>query len=281
MTKSDARAWVTLLTKASYLPGVYPLLVIITPTVSSEVREVLSKAEIAVKEIEYLEPKGEVNVLTERFKDTWCKLRVFELTEYEPMDSLFDLPLPPTWIAANHACTCNPTKMDIYLPDCIPELCPYTPLTHPSCLENPTPVNADSPRTHTLLNSGLVILYPSDKLFDEIKEFLYTSPLIKEMAFPDQDLLAEFFKGKWKPIGWQWNAIKTLGWLHPEIYREEEVVNLHYIVDKPWEGRPGPDSPDLVTHGWWWVEWDDLMAEWTKDENKQGVKHVVEGLIGE
>jgi hypothetical protein len=31
----------------------------------------------------FSEPKEKVNVLVDRFRDTWSKLRVFELIEYE------------------------------------------------------------------------------------------------------------------------------------------------------------------------------------------------------
>ena len=46
-------------------------------------------------------------------------------------------------------------------------------------------------------------------------------------------------------------------YIHPDMWRDEEVVCLHYIVDKPWAGRVGLDGvagfkgKDGVTHTWY------------------------------
>lgn len=77
------------------------------------------------------------------------------------------------------------------------------------------------------------------------------------MALPDQDLLAEVFEGRWKPLSWRFNAIKTLRWVHPKLWfakdaegkevegRERNVkcagdgvAVVHYIVEKPVRTRP-------------------------------------------
>ena len=50
---------------------------------------------------------------------------------------------------------------------------------------------------------------------------------------------------------------------HENIWRDEEVRVLHYIVDKPWERRIAGDGiaghlgRDGVTHRWWWEEWEE------------------------
>lgn len=157
----------------------------------------------------------------------------------------------------------------------VPENCAYTPQRHPFALTEPTPVLPASIRTHALLNSGLVLLCPSKEVFEQMKDFLHSSPLVPTFSFPDQDFLAEFYKGRWKPIGWQYNAIKTGRYEHPEMWRDEEVKNLHYIVKKPWDtGRKG--GLDEVTHGWWWDEfgnWQREMENGGKDELVRVVRY--------
>lgn len=104
--------------------------------------------------------------------------------------------------------------------------------------------------------------------------------------FPDQDLLAEIFRSKWVSIPWIYNAIKTMRYWHGHFYQDEEVRNLHYIVDKPWRRRPKwasgssyqvdagefievkdltlgipSEQADAVTHGWWWEEYEEMTQE--------------------
>lgn len=84
-------AYVTLLTKTSYLPGTlvldyglravdskYPLVVMITPSLPEEARTVLEKRGIKTREVQTLQPEEGVHSLAAhdvRFADTWTKLR--------------------------------------------------------------------------------------------------------------------------------------------------------------------------------------------------------------
>lgn len=49
---------------------------------------------------------------------------------------------------------------------------------------------------------------------------------------------------------------------HPDMFRDEEVRNLHYIVDKPRSKRTDLDyvadhlERDGATHRWWWDEYE-------------------------
>jgi len=95
----STKAWVTLLTKTSYLQGClvlqhslvkvkskYPLVVFATPELPNQAREILQKKGIRVRDIKYIEPPKQGKELDEhdqRFADTWTKLRCFEMTEYE------------------------------------------------------------------------------------------------------------------------------------------------------------------------------------------------------
>jgi hypothetical protein len=83
-------AYVTLLTKDSYLPGAltleqslksvqsrYPLVVLVTPTLPIRTRDVLSRRKIQFREIQPLQPENGPTISghDERFADTWSKLR--------------------------------------------------------------------------------------------------------------------------------------------------------------------------------------------------------------
>jgi inositol 3-alpha-galactosyltransferase len=153
----------------------------------------------------------------------------------------------------------------------LPENCAYTPQRHPNALTTPTPILSSSIRTHTLLNSGLVILHPSKLVFKAMTDFLYNDPLVRTFSFPDQDFLAHFFRGRWKPIGWQYNAVKTGRYEHPEMWRDEEVRNIHYIVKKPWAVGRSIGERDEVTHGWWW----DAFLEWEREAQRDIVEEVM------
>ena len=84
-------AYVTLLTKTEYLAGAlvlhkslvdagskYPLVVMVTPPVSEEVRTILQRHGMVIVEVESLRPKEGSHALAAhdiRFQDTWTKLR--------------------------------------------------------------------------------------------------------------------------------------------------------------------------------------------------------------
>ncbi|KAF2086839.1 glycosyltransferase family 8 protein, partial [Saccharata proteae CBS 121410] len=309
----EKRAYATLITRSSYLAGVivlsytlakqgsiYPLIVLYTdnlPAASVAALEAEGRhTNLIAKPIALLQPAEnvKVNLIAERFGDTWTKLRVFELFDYDTvcyldadmivcknMDAVFAtaLPLPGRdWLAANHACVCN-LDHDVWAPaDWVPENCAYTPLAHPSALSSPTPVTPSSPPTHHLLNSGMFLFHPSAQLWQKMLGFFNTTPKLGEYKFPDQDFLADFFAGSWSSVGWQFNALKTMRYWHPGMWRDGEVVCLHYIVDKPWaarvggDGRAGYKGMDGVTHGWWW----EVYGEWIEEREMMGERQLVE-----
>ncbi|KAI0936171.1 hypothetical protein AcW1_000473 [Taiwanofungus camphoratus] len=289
-------AYVTLLTRPGYLPGAlvlhqcmasvrsaYPLVAMVTSDLPRDVQEVLRRRGIVLKEVEHLQPQEGTHMLSahdERFAETWTKLKAFDLVEYDRvvlldsdmivmrnMDELMDLDLPQDWIAAAHACACNPRKLPHYPPDWIPENCAHTSMVHPMALTSPPVILENSPRPYTLLNSGTVVLNPSHELFESIKHYLYTSPLVPTFSFPDQDLLANFFRGKWKPLPWCYNALKTLRVIHKPMWRDEEVRCLHYILpDKPWSTPPGSGGDYEEVHQWWWDRYQVLEKQMQKSD---------------
>jgi inositol 3-alpha-galactosyltransferase len=291
-------AYCTLITRSSYLAGVlilahtlakyktaYPLVVLYTDTLSAPAVRALEleapHSNLILHRVDALLPRDNVHVhlIAERFADTWTKLRVFELYKLDNydkicyldadmilrknMDHVFDKQLPANdWIAANHACVCNLDK-DAWAPeDWTKENCAYTAVSHPSALDHPTPITPDSPPTYHLLNSGMFLFVASEQLWHRMIDFFNTTPLLGGFKFPDQDFLAEFFKNKWSSLGWQFNALKTMRYWHENIWRDEQVVCLHYIVDKPWAKRVTDDGVagylgrDGETHTWWWQEYE-------------------------
>jgi hypothetical protein len=111
----------------------------------------------------------------------------------------------------------------------------------------------------------MFLFRPSPKLWADMLDFFNTTPLLSDMMFPDQDFLAEFFRDRWLPMGWQYNALKTMRYWHENIWRDDEVVVLHYIVDKPWakrntpEGKGGYLGNDGETHSWWWADYEEWV----------------------
>ncbi|KAL9064766.1 MAG: hypothetical protein Q9161_008655, partial [Pseudevernia consocians] len=244
-------AWVTLLTRPSYLPGVITL--------------------------------ASTTLIAARFEDTWTKLRAFQLTSYQTcvfldaditiyknMDEIFELELPADdWIAANQTCVCN-LDHDSWAPKkWTRENCPYTPLQHPAALEKATliPLGAAPPDTYALLNGGVFLYHPSEVLWKVMHDHFLTSPELSTFQFPDQDFLASLFCSRWRPLPWKYNALKTWRQWHTNIWRDEGVKGLHYIVDKPWEKRVASDGiggylgRDGETHTWWWNVWREWRSQ--------------------
>ncbi|GJJ09519.1 hypothetical protein Clacol_003742 [Clathrus columnatus] len=280
------RAFVTLLTKDSYLPGTlvlnqslidvksrYELVVMITAGVSDDIRQILALEGIKVKQITRLEPPGLSSVKRDkRFDDTWTKLRGVpgelssnrwsirvllldsDMIVRQNMDDLLeDFELADGWIAACHACTCNPRKLSHYPVDWTPENCAYTPLITDNVVPAALAITANSPRTYGLLNSGTVLLTPSQSLANDLYKLLSNSKL---------DLLAKYFKGKWKPLPYIYNALKTLRNIHAPLWRDEDVKCVHYILaDKPWMRPRGTGGDYELLNGWWWDKYAEVKEK--------------------
>ena len=199
-----------------------------------------------------------------------------DITIYKNMDEVFDiaLPDPKTWVAANHACVCN-LDHDSWAPDnWNVENCAWTKLEHPRALRSATPIPTSeaSPHTHCLLNGGLFLYHPSEELWNSMMDHFNTSSKLSTYQFPDQDFMADYFHNKWLPLPWRYNALKTMKQWHTNIWRDNEVCGLHYIVDKPWQRRIASDGiaghlgRDGITHAWWWQVWE----QWTDERFKGG-----------
>lgn len=319
-TGEEKSCWVTQITTPSYLPGAIvlahtldkhqsacPLLVQYTASLGEGAIKVLQAeskrgGRILTQEVELLLPRaGQENQgsVAERFKDTFTKLRAFEIYKlgytkccfldadmavFRNPDFVFETKLPDKdWLAANHACVCNLDR-DLWADtDWHKGNCAYTPLENPDGVA--PKITSDCRPTYHALNSGMFLYCPSEELWTNILDIFNTSDKLKDYQFPDQDFLADFFHLKWQPVSWMFNALKTMRYWHPNMWSDDLVTVLHYIVDKPWErqvsadGAAGHLGRDGVTHRWWW----DLYNEWHEDAGAstqgQEVVEVIEKLV--
>ena len=144
--------WASLITNTGYLPGLltlyyslqkvgtkYPFVALYTEQFPEEGHKALDDRGIQKRKVEYVTPAGQKDYTNDpRFYDTWTKLTVFGLLEYERailldgdmlviqnMDELMDLPLDSAEqagagnkvFAAAPACVCNPAKRAHYPKD--------------------------------------------------------------------------------------------------------------------------------------------------------------------
>lgn len=101
-------------------------------------------------------------------------------------------------------------------------------------------------------NGGLQVVNPSTNLYDQILNSLTSSSKVENYEFADQSLLSDLFWGRWVPLPYTYNALKTLRskGVHSPIWRDESVKNIHYILSpKPWDEKLGEESNE--THAWW------------------------------
>ena len=111
-----------------------------------------------------------------------------------------------------------------------------------------------------------------------LAEFLSTSPLIPTFRFPDQDLLAAVYNGRWKPLPWCYNALKTLRKIHQPLWRNEEIRCLHYILpEKPWRTKV-VDEWERDMYQWWWDRYRLLEDRLSHEGDEETLKLVRENV---
>jgi hypothetical protein len=108
--------YATLLTNLTYLPGVlvlqaslkrvssvHPLVVFVVPGLSQDALAILESAGLRVVKVEWLEPthKTDLDAHDARFADTWTKLAVFGLTDFEVCAARDRESLPDTALSAS------------------------------------------------------------------------------------------------------------------------------------------------------------------------------------
>ena len=247
-------AWVTLLTQPNYLAGVkalrrslqqsgtrWPLVVMTTEAIPLADRQTLQAEGCVVRPVEPLYPNRELqqHYASAQFGEVWTKLRVWQLTDYERvafldadmlvlqnMDELFTLDPGDNQLAACHACRCNPNQIASYPASWRPENCHYTWQER----DEPAPASLDN-----YLNGGFLLLKPDNAQFAQLERRMAAIKDLKDYPFSEQDLLNEVFAGRWQPLSWIYNALKTLPFQHSRMWKADEAKNLHYILAKPWQ----------------------------------------------
>lgn len=267
------KAWVTLLTQPDYLTGVralqaslqatgtqYPLVVMVTSNIDAGARQQLEQAGCLLRDVAPLRPNPQLKerYANARFSEVWTKLAAWTLTAFERvvfldadmlviqnMDELFDLPLAAGSLAACHACRCNPNKIASYPADWVPENCFYSWCHGVDHVEQPDKVD-------NYLNGGFLLLTPDRTVFDAMLAQLAALDDLSMYLFAEQDFLNQFWRDRWQPLPYIYNALKTLPHQHPQIWDMARVKNIHYIIDKPWQKQPDPDDRYYALNKLWW-----------------------------
>ncbi|KAL7808153.1 glycosyltransferase family 8 protein [Trichoderma gracile] len=290
------KVWTTLITNLDYLPGLltlnhslravrskYPLVALYTDAFPPSGRAALAARGIPSQRIDYLVPSAGRDYSNDpRFYDCWSKLVPFSLTQYarivqldsdmlvrRNMDELMDLELDPPSLAASssgnassskrvfaagHACVCNPLRKPHYPRDWIPENCAFTSQhADPETAQTEAPDPAAGPLG--FMNGGLQVVNPSEALYAQIVAHMEADAA--NMDFADQSLLSDLYRGRWVPLPYTYNALKTMRWkgVHDRIWRDERVKNVHYILSpKPWDeiGEKGEWTGSDESHRWWY-----------------------------
>lgn len=106
------------------------------------------------------------------------------------------------------------------------------------------------------MNLGVVVLNPSTNILERLLDVLSDETKTDSYSFPDQELIKDVFQGKWVPLPYIYNALKTMRdpKLHGRIWRDDRVKNIHYILaPKPWddlEGRGWMKGNGGMKRGW-------------------------------
>lgn len=269
-------AWVTLLTQPEYLPGVNalarslvrqgsqaPLVVMTLPTIITQARTVLADCGCEFIEIEPVGPNPALatHYANPRFAEVWAKLAVWTLTDFDQvvfldadmlviqnMDELLTMALPDNGygIAACHACRCNPRQIASYPENWHPAICYYSYCLTPEMVAQPRP-------THDkYFNAGLLVLRPDKGVWQQMMDALAAVTDLTDYIFAEQDFLNDFYRGRWQPLHYGYNAVKTLAAQHPHMWQLSRIKNLHFILDKPWQRVPEPGDPWYDLHQLWW-----------------------------
>jgi alpha-N-acetylglucosamine transferase len=88
---------------------------------------VLSERKIPTLYIPTLKPVTSYSVTESRFNETWSKINIYGLDQFDRiavldgdmlvlknMDELLEVPIPDDGLAACHACVCNPRRLSYY-----------------------------------------------------------------------------------------------------------------------------------------------------------------------
>jgi hypothetical protein len=148
-------------------------------------------------------------------------------------DEIGSLPPRPVFAIRSSLCPTPKTGASciiiVSLTSRIPANCAWSKQDRFASLYSPPMPAENGSRTSHLLNSGLVVLHPSQAAMDSIVHFINTSPTIGSVKHPDQDVLAQLFHGRWRPLPWWTNALKPARAVHSDVWADTEVRLIHYM----------------------------------------------------
>jgi lipopolysaccharide biosynthesis glycosyltransferase len=240
----------------------------VTEGIDEQARRLLQDDGCLLRDVAPLRPAGGSadSYANSRFAEVWTKLAVWGLAEFERvvfldadmlvtrnMDELFSLDLGDGAIAACHACRCNPNRIASYPPSWTPETCFYT-----HCRGGDHVTEPDA--TDNYLNGGFLVLSPDEAVLADMVTRLAAVEDLSHYPFAEQDFLNEFYRDRWRPLPYVYNALKTLPHQHPSVWDPAAVKNIHYIIDKPWAKPLDPTDRYAEVNRLWWAMADTLSA---------------------
>ncbi|CCG81702.1 Glycosyl transferase family protein [Taphrina deformans PYCC 5710] len=294
----------TLLSNEKYLQGAlaleysirksnsgYPLVVFHPPDLAPAAINELHKRSVTTKMVDLLLPTTHKEYgPDQRFYDCWSKLLPHGMIEYDRIveldadmlfmsnaDELMELKLPHGSMAATHACVCNPRNFPQYPKDWTADNCAYTKQHDVPETAHEMSHAIDARYGTRILNGGLQVVNPNQKVFNDILDILANATLTETFAFADQSLLSHYFAEKWIALPYVYNALKTMRTAHAPIWRDDKVKIIHYILhDKPWDD-PAREGSEFVPNKWWW----EINNERLREEKMAEVKTSTDRLIAQ
>ena len=268
------RAWVTLLSDATYISGVcalfnslletetdYALIVMVTPSVPLAVRTKLATIGCKMREVLPLMPRmsSTPHYACAHFADCWAKLRMWDWEEFDRLCYLdadmlvlknMDELLCADEIMASQeslrlgeeSMACGDSNSAGVIAACrsihAVQEC-FCPVAERKALCAYRPCALGAPAACPYFNAGLLVLRPSSAVLAHMLHALETCDL-GAFPFAEQDFLNAYFRGLWHPLSWTYNASKALYASHRgrgQIWDLGMVKNVHYTMAKPWDLR--------------------------------------------
>jgi alpha-N-acetylglucosamine transferase len=244
----------------SYLPGVqalqrsllavgslHSLIVMITPdTVSECAVDVLENEGCVVQAIERYVPGGRIdhrNYKLACYAECWCKLRMWEMTEFERLvyldadmlvlrniDDLFVLP-EGFWAAPDCAAG-RPTQQER-------DACALLA------------VSRGLPPTY--FNAGMYVMSPCMDTMEDFGMALQEGRF-EIGGYAEQDFLNAYYQHSWRCLSAAYNLQKGVKCHHAHLWKPEEAAILHYTDRKPWcaDGTHPEDHEHADIVELWW-----------------------------
>lgn len=256
-------AYVTLLTKDAYLPGVqalyrsmqvvgcrHPLIVMHTKGVSQAALDAVSSEGMTLYFTEQFAAEGVDHSEYKRslYLECWNKLRMWEMTEWDRLvyldadmillrctDHLFHL--PPGFYAVGDCY--GGREFEEERNSC----CHFTPDATPQ-----------------YFNAGFYVMTPSLDELEEMKRALREGRCPVRF-FAEQDFLNGFFKGRWRHLPLVYNGQKRIKFHHPDQWSMASLYIIHYVDEKPWSHRYSEENLQYrEENDYWWDVYEGRLA---------------------